>query len=83
MQGRYSPYHLLDGMGDPLEVIAEVDAEITKAPIDVAFVGVGENGRLVFNDPPADFDIDQSYLVVELDQACRKQQVGEGWFKTQ
>jgi glucosamine-6-phosphate deaminase len=75
-------YHLLDGERDPVEVIAEVDGEIGKAPIDVAFVGVGENGHLAFNDPPADFETDHSYIVVELDEACRRQQLGEGWFKT-
>jgi len=75
-------YHLLDGMGNPAEVMAEVNAEIRKAPIDVAFVGVGENGHLAFNDPPADFETEQPYMVVELDEACRKQQLGEGWFKT-
>jgi glucosamine-6-phosphate deaminase len=75
-------YHLLDGMRNPAEVMAEVNAEIRKAPIDVAFVGVGENGHLAFNDPPADFETEQPYIVVELDDACRKQQLGEGWFQT-
>jgi len=55
---------------------------ITRHPIDVAFVGIGENGHLAFNDPPADFETDESYLVVNLDDNCRKQQLGEGWFKT-
>lgn len=75
-------YHLLDGEADPEEVIAEVTAEIRKAPIDVAFVGIGENGHLAFNDPPADFETDEAYIVVELDEACRRQQLGEGWFKS-
>ncbi len=75
-------YHLLDGTEDPSTVIARVTAEIRKAPIDVAFVGVGENGHLAFNDPPADFDTDEAYIVVNLDEACRKQQLGEGWFPT-
>jgi len=52
------------------------------APIDVALIGIGENGHLAFNDPPADFHARQSYLVVELDEACRRQQLGEGWFPT-
>lgn len=73
-------YHLLEGTRPPLEVIKEVSAEIRKAPIDVAFVGVGENGHLAFNDPPADFDTDEAYIVVNLDETCRKQQLGEGWF---
>jgi glucosamine-6-phosphate deaminase len=75
-------YHLLDGNRDPKEVIATVTEEIRKAPIDVAFVGVGENGHLAFNDPPADFETEEAYIVVELDEACRRQQLGEGWFKS-
>jgi glucosamine-6-phosphate deaminase len=55
---------------------------ISKHPIDVALVGIGENGHLAFNDPPADFETEQPYIVVELDEACRKQQLGEGWFKS-
>ena len=50
------------------------------APIDAAFVGIGENGHLAFNDPPANFETEEPYLVVKLDEACRRQQVGEGWF---
>jgi glucosamine-6-phosphate deaminase len=74
--------HLLDGERDPQQVIADVTAEIRKATIDVAFVGIGENGHLAFNDPPADFETDEAYIVVELDEACRRQQFGEGWFKS-
>lgn len=55
---------------------------ITQHPIDVALVGIGENGHLAFNDPPADFDTEEPYIIVELDEACRRQQYGEGWFKT-
>jgi glucosamine-6-phosphate deaminase len=50
--------------------------------VDVAFAGIGENGHLAFNDPPADFQTEKPYLIVRLDEACRRQQVGEGWFKT-
>ena len=53
---------------------------ISAAPIDVAFVGIGENGHLAFNDPPADFQTQEPYLVLNLDERCRAQQVGEGWF---
>lgn len=74
--------HLIDGEGDPELVCQAVGREIAAAPIDVAFVGIGENGHLAFNDPPADFDTRESYLVVELDEACRRQQVGEGWFRS-
>jgi len=55
---------------------------ITNHPIDVALVGIGENGHLAFNDPPADFNTDKPYIVVNLDEPCRRQQLGEGWFKT-
>ncbi len=73
-------YHLLDGERDPEEVCERVGEKIISKPIDVAFVGIGENGHLAFNDPPADFETDESYIVVDLDEACRRQQVGEGWF---
>lgn len=53
---------------------------IRSCPIDVAMVGIGENGHLAFNDPPADFETDDPFIVVELDEACRRQQLGEGWF---
>jgi glucosamine-6-phosphate deaminase len=73
-------YHLLDGTQAPVAVIERVSAEIRRARIDIAFVGVGENGHLAFNDPPADFDTEEAYIVLNLDEACRKQQLGEGWF---
>jgi glucosamine-6-phosphate deaminase len=73
-------YHLLDGERDPKLVAAEASRAIAAGPIDVAFVGIGENGHLAFNDPPADFATDRPYIVVSLDEACRRQQVGEGWF---
>jgi glucosamine-6-phosphate deaminase len=74
--------HLIDGGSDPGGACEAVGRELAKQPIDVAFVGIGENGHLAFNDPPADFDTERPYLVVRLDDACRRQQVGEGWFKT-
>ncbi|GAJ20624.1 unnamed protein product, partial [marine sediment metagenome] len=55
---------------------------ISEKKIDVAFVGIGENGHLAFNDPPADFETERPYIVVMLDEACRRQQLSEGWFKT-
>jgi glucosamine-6-phosphate deaminase len=73
-------YHLLSGTDDPGIVMKIVGSELQKAPIDVAFVGVGENGHLAFNDPPADFDNQQPYAVVTLDEPCRRQQLNEGWF---
>ncbi len=73
-------YHLLSGTDDPGTVMETVGRELQKAPIDVAFVGVGENGHLAFNDPPADFETKQPYAVVTLDEPCRRQQLNEGWF---
>jgi glucosamine-6-phosphate deaminase len=73
-------YHLLDGDGNLAEVLERVGQAIASAPVDIAFLGVGENGHLAFNDPPADFEIEDPYLIVNLDEACRQQQVGEAWF---
>ncbi len=74
-------YHLLDGDAvDPSEVLLRVGTELTSAPIDIAFLGIGENGHIAFNDPPADFDTEDPYIIVDLDEACRQQQVGEAWF---
>lgn len=75
-------YHLLEGEADLEEVCARANAAIAAVPIDVAFVGIGENGHLAFNDPPADFTIETPYIIVQLDEACRRQQFGEGWFPT-
>lgn len=75
-------YFLIDGEQDPEEECQRLGALIKKHPIDVAFVGIGENAHLAFNDPPADFNVTDPYIVVELDEACRAQQMGEGWFPT-
>jgi glucosamine-6-phosphate deaminase len=74
-------YHLLDGEGDSEAVCRKMGEELNSGPIHVAFVGIGENGHLAFNDPPANFKTKTPYLVVNLDEACRRQQVGEGWFR--
>jgi glucosamine-6-phosphate deaminase len=73
-------YHLLDPGGNPEGVARRIGKELNSAPIDVSFVGIGENGHLAFNDPPADFETKEPYLVVNLNDACRQQQVNEGWF---
>jgi glucosamine-6-phosphate deaminase len=74
-------YHLLDGDApDPALVVRKASEQIASAPIDIAFLGIGENGHIAFNDPPADFEIEDPYIVVKLDEACRRQQVGEAWF---
>ncbi|SFJ31709.1 glucosamine-6-phosphate deaminase [Planctomicrobium piriforme] len=67
---------------DPYAECARLGELISCESIDVAFIGIGENGHLAFNDPPADFETETPYLVVNLDEACRKQQLGEGWFPT-
>ncbi|MFN8344976.1 MAG: glucosamine-6-phosphate deaminase [Spirosomataceae bacterium] len=72
--------HLIDGETDPKAECERLGALIARHPIDVALVGIGENGHLAFNDPPADFNTEAPYIVVELDEACRRQQLGEGWF---
>jgi glucosamine-6-phosphate deaminase len=75
-----SRYHLLNGENDPAQAAQQVGDAVVKRPIDLAFVGIGENAHLAFNDPPADFTTERPYLIVTLDDACRRQQVGEGWF---
>jgi glucosamine-6-phosphate deaminase len=73
-------FHFLDGEVDAGAECRRASELIEQTSIDVAFVGIGENGHLAFNDPPADFDTEQPYLIVDLDEACRQQQFGEGWF---
>ncbi|OLB29843.1 MAG: glucosamine-6-phosphate deaminase [Acidobacteria bacterium 13_2_20CM_58_27] len=77
---KINKYHFLEGDGDVSKTVRKVAEELTAAAIDVAFVGIGENGHLAFNDPPADFQTEEPYLIVDLDEACRRQQVGESWF---
>ena len=75
-------YYVNGDTGDPEGECKRLGEIIRKTPIDVAFIGIGENAHLAFNDPPADFETEEPYLVVELDEACRRQQMGEGWFPT-
>ena len=75
-------FYFIDGEADDVQdECRRIGQLITQQTVDVAFVGIGENGHLAFNDPPADFDTEAPYIVVNLDEACRQQQVGEGWFK--
>jgi len=71
--------HLVDGTP---EGIAALTAELRSAPIDIGLIGIGENAHIAFNDPPADFDTKEAYIVVNLNDTCKNQQVGEGWFAT-
>jgi glucosamine-6-phosphate deaminase len=73
--------HLIQGDApDPQAECQRLNRLIARHEIDVSFAGIGENGHLAFNDPPADFEVEDGYIVVELDEACRRQQLGEGWF---
>lgn len=73
--------HLIQGdASDSQAECQRLNRLIAGYEIDVAFVGIGENGHLAFNDPPADFKVEDAYIVVDLDEACRRQQLGEGWF---
>ena len=74
-------FYFIDGSApDPAVECRRMNEILADYPADVACIGIGENGHIAFNDPPADFDTRQPYLVVELDEACRRQQLGEGWF---
>lgn len=75
-------FHYLNGEVDPHRESKRVGQILRKHPVDVCFAGIGENGHIAFNDPPADFKATAPYLVVNLDEACRRQQAGEGWFKS-
>ncbi|MBO5040961.1 MAG: 6-phosphogluconolactonase [Clostridia bacterium] len=74
--------HLIEGQKAPEETIAELTALVNEKPIDLGMIGIGENGHIAFNDPPADFEDTRAYKVVTLDERCLNQQVGEGWFKS-
>ena len=65
---------------DPVAECARLEAAVREMPIDLACIGIGENGHIAFNDPPADFETKAAYAIVALDEVCRRQQVGEGWY---
>ncbi len=71
--------HFVDGTEENRVALCQ---EIAKAPIDIGLIGIGENAHIAFNDPPADFDTEEPYIVVDLNDTCKRQQVGEGWFAT-
>jgi glucosamine-6-phosphate deaminase len=74
--------HFVNGEGDVQKNINELSVELKKEPIDLGLIGIGENAHIAFNDPPADFNTKEAYIIVNLDEQCRKQQVGEGWFQS-
>jgi glucosamine-6-phosphate deaminase len=78
----FRAFHYIDGEAEPESECRRAGDLIRRHPIDVALVGIGENGHLAFNDPPADFETEDPYIVVALDDACRRQQFGEDWFPT-
>ena len=81
--GKLQAVHFIEGDApDPQAECARLNAIIREHPIDVALVGIGENAHLAFNDPPADFETEEPFIIVQLDEACRRQQLGEGWFDT-
>jgi len=81
--GALAAFHYIRGDDpDPAGECRRLSELIRTHPVDVAFLGIGENGHIAFNDPPADFDTEEPYLLVTLDPACRRQQVGEGWFSS-
>jgi glucosamine-6-phosphate deaminase len=79
---RIKKYHSVDTEGDIDHIIKILTYEIRKKPVDVGLIGIGVNGHIAFNDPPADFDTREAYIIVSLDKQCRLQQVNEGWFKS-
>ena len=72
----------VNGEGDIRENIRVLSEKLTEEPIDIGVIGIGENAHIAFNDPPADFETRESYIVVDLNERCKMQQVGEGWFAT-
>lgn len=74
--------HFISGEGDIEKTVRDLTEEIRRKPVDLALIGIGENGHIAFNDPPADFDTREAFIVVDLDERCKMQQVGEGWFPT-
>lgn len=74
--------HFVSGEGDIQENVRNLTREVRKEPIDLGLIGIGENAHIAFNDPPADFDTREAYIIVNLDENCKKQQIGEGWFPT-
>ena len=75
-------FYFVNGENHPAQECERLGEIIADHPIDVAFVGIGENAHLAFNDPPADFETSEAFLQVDLDEACRNQQLNEGWFSS-
>ena len=80
LPGELDAFHAIDGEADADSECGNVGGLLAEKAPAVALIGIGENGHIAFNDPPADFETNHPYIVVELDEACRMQQVGEGWY---
>jgi glucosamine-6-phosphate deaminase len=74
--------YLINGEEDPWRECRRLGESIKTTTIDLALLGIGENGHIGFNDPPADFETEEPFIVTNLDEKCRRQQYLEGWFKT-
>lgn len=72
----------VNGEGNVEENLRMLEEELATHPIDVGAIGIGENAHIAFNDPPAMFEKEGAYHIVNLNDTCKKQQVGEGWFAT-
>jgi glucosamine-6-phosphate deaminase len=77
--GTLKAVHFVDGTREGIAALTE---EIRRAPIDIGLIGIGENAHIAFNDPPADFNTKEAYIIVNLNETCKRQQMGEGWFAT-
>ena len=77
--GALKAVHFVDGTREGIE---ELTRQIRRAPVDIGLIGIGENAHIAFNDPPADFDTKEAYIIVNLNERCKQQQMGEGWFAT-
>ena len=73
----HKSYHRVQGRKEQLGELSRI---LCEKPIDLGLIGIGENGHIAFNDPPCDFDTQEPYIVVNLNDTCKRQQVGEGWF---
>jgi len=75
-------FHSVDVEGNITVRIRELTSAIRRKPVDLGLIGIGVNGHIAFNDPPADFDTQDAYIVVKLNDQCKLQQLDEGWFET-
>jgi glucosamine-6-phosphate deaminase len=82
LPGEIGQFHYIQAENKPQVECQRLGRLIRLVDLDVAFIGIGENGHIAFNDPPADFETEDPYIVVQLDEACRRQQMGEGWFSS-